>query len=314
MSKNILITDGLDESGILALRNHGFIVDVMNLNSEELIDQLPGYQGIIVRSATKVRKALIDNCPNLKFIARGGVGMDNIDVDYAQQKGIQVINTPASSSRSVAELAMAHMLSVTRGLQNSNRHLKDKESFITLKKKQAQSGELQGRTLLLIGMGRIGRELTKMAIGFEMKVIACDPFISNVFIDIDLLNHTFKIEIEMVTLDEGFARADYISIHSPYNGNTILDEMSFTKMKRGVFIINTSRGENIDEAALIKAIEDGIVSGAGLDVFEAEPNINSAFINHPNISVTPHIGASTIDAQRRIAEELVEKIVETMKL
>lgn len=309
MSWKIIITDGLEESGIASLRNHGFIVDIKNLNPQELVEQLPEYHGIIVRSATKVRADLIDLCPNLKFIARGGVGLDNIDVIHAQQKGIQVINTPASSSRSVSELAMAHMMGLTRGLQISNRNLKDKDSFISLKKSQANSGELQGRTLLLIGLGRIGRELAKMALGIEMQVIACDPFIKSAVIEMDIHKHKFQIELDLVSMDEGLARADYISIHSPYDGNKILDESSFIKMKRGVIIINTSRGNNIDEAALLKAIESGQVKGAGLDVFESEPDFNPAFVNHPNISITPHIGASTSDAQQRIAGELVEKII-----
>ena len=313
MSWKILITDGLEESGIASLRSHGFIVDVNSLNPQDLLIQLPAYDGIIVRSATKIRTDLIDSCPNLKFIARGGVGLDNIDVIHAQQKGIQVINTPASSSRSVAELAMAHMLGLTRGLQNSNRALIDKASFISLKKNQAISGELKTRTLLLIGLGRIGRELAKMALGMDMTVIACDPFIKSAIIDMDIRKHKFEIEIDLVSMDEGLSRADYISIHSPYDGKKILDELSFAKMKRGVFIINTSRGDNIDEAALLKSIDSGIVAGAGLDVFEKEPDINPAFINHTKISITPHIGASTIDAQQRIAEELVEKIVAMTK-
>lgn len=313
MSWNILITDGLEESGIAALRNHGFTVDVKSLNPVELFEELPGYDGIIVRSATKVRTELIDHCPKLKFIARGGVGLDNIDVIHAQQKGIQVINTPASSSRSVAELAMAHMLSITRNLQNSNRNLLNNERFISLKKSMSKAGELKGRTLLLIGLGRIGRELAKMALGFEMKVIACDPFIKSALIDMDIAKHKFQVEIELISLDEGLARADYISMHSPYDGNKILNQESFGKMKKGVFIINTSRGDNIDEGALLKAIDEGVVAGAGLDVFEKEPDFNPAFINHPKISITPHIGASTIDAQLRIAEELVEKIVQLSK-
>lgn len=305
----ILITDGLEETGISGLRTHGFTVDVKSLNPQELFEQLPNYDGIIVRSATKVRAELIDHCPNLKFIARGGVGLDNIDVIHAQQKGIQVINTPAASSRSVAELAMAHMLGLTRGLQICNRSLKDKDSFISLKKSQANSGELKDRTLLLIGMGKIGRELAKMALGLEMQVIAYDPFIKTAVIEMNIRRHTFEIEIELVSLETGLARADYISLHSPYDGKKILDEHSFKLMKKGVFIINTSRGENIDEASLMQSIETGIVKGAGLDVFESEPDIHQSLINHPNISITPHIGASTTDAQQRIAEELVLKIM-----
>lgn len=314
MSWSVLITDGLEESGVKALREHGFIVDVKSYNTDQLFENLPSYQGIIVRSATKVRADLIDHCPQLKFIARGGVGLDNIDVIHAQQKGIHVINTPASSSRSVAELALAHILCLTRGLQNTNRNLTDKDSFISLKKSQANAGEIKDRTLFLIGMGRIGRELANMALGCGMHVIACDPFIKHAIIEMNISKHRFEIEIELVTLDEGLARADYISLHSPYDGKKILDESSFQKMKQGVYIINTSRGDNIDETALLKAIESGIVRGAGLDVFESEPAINPAILNHPNICVSPHIGASTLDAQLRISTELVSKIVDLKTL
>ncbi|MGB4969471.1 MAG: NAD(P)-dependent oxidoreductase [Saprospiraceae bacterium] len=309
MSWKLLISDGLEESGIKALQNQGFIVDVKQFNPEELKINLPLYDGIIVRSATKVRADLMDLCPNLKFIARGGVGLDNIDVSHAQNRGILVINTPASSSRSVAELAMAHILCISRSLQISNRSMIDKESFIDLKKRLSNSYELQGRTLLLIGMGRIGRELAKMAIGNGMHVIATDPFIERAEIAFNIAEQAFKINIKLVSLEIGLKQADYISIHSPYNGNKILDESQFLQMKKGVCIINTSRGENINEIALLQAIDSGIVRAVGLDVFENEPNINAEILKNPFISMSPHIGASTLDAQQRIAQELVDKIV-----
>ncbi|HEX5625817.1 MAG TPA: D-2-hydroxyacid dehydrogenase [Saprospiraceae bacterium] len=310
MSWNIIITDGMEASGIEALKQRGFKVDVRAVTAAELPSVLPAYDGIIVRSATKVRADLIDQCPKLKFIARGGVGLDNIDVEHARQKGIAVINTPASSSRSVAELAMAHLLGITRSLQWSNRDLKDAASFTALKKQLSGAGEIAGRTLLLIGMGRIGRELARMAIGAGMEVIAFDPFIEHAQIELNIQGTSIEISIELVTFEEGLSRADYISLHSPYTGKKLLDENAFSKMKNGVFIINTSRGENLDEQALLDALESGRVRGAGLDVFEHEPGIDPRLIHHPQVSVSPHIGASTEDAQQRIAEELVEKIVD----
>jgi D-3-phosphoglycerate dehydrogenase / 2-oxoglutarate reductase len=309
MSWKILITDGFESAGIEALKKNGFLVEEIKLNPDDLRTKLPSFQGIIVRSATKVRADLIDHCPDLKFIARAGVGLDNIDVIHAQQKNIAILNTPASSSRSVAELAMSHMLCISRGLQISNRALKDKESFQTYKKQLSGSRELKNRTLLLIGLGRIGRELAKIALGFEMHVIAHDPFIKSAFLEMDIHKHRFQLEIPLVSFEDGLKKADYISIHSPYDGNTILDAEAFSKMKKGMHIINTSRGENMDEDALLEAIESGIVSAAGLDVFMGEPDINPKLLLHPKISITPHIGASTYDAQLRIAEELVEKII-----
>ncbi len=310
MSWNILITDGFEESGQIALLKNGFQVDVLKLSLPELQEKLPHYQGIIVRSATKVRSDLIDKCPDLKFIARAGVGLDNIDVIHAQQKNIAVLNTPAASSRSVAELAMAHMMSLCRGLQISNRLLKDPDSFQTLKKQLSGTYELKHRTLMLIGLGRIGRELAKIALGLEMHVIAHDPFIKSAFLEMDINRHRFQLEIPLVTMEEGLAKSDFISIHSPYDGNTILDASAFSKMKKGMCIINTSRGENIDENALLEAMDSGIVAAAGLDVFNDEPNINPKLSHHLKVSLTPHIGASTLDAQLRIAEELVEKIIQ----
>jgi len=308
MSWKILVNDGMEEEGILALRAFGFEVDGEPISQEHLKSKLQNYDGIIVRSATKVRKDLIEICPNLKFIARGGVGMDNIDVEYAKSKNIQVINTPAASSRSVAELAMAHILSCTRGLFISSRELNSDENFVKLKKQMSSFQEVKSKKLFLIGFGRIGRELSKMALGAEMEVIVHDPYIKIAEIELDIMGKKFNLNLPLVDLDEGLQQADYISIHTPFSGNPILSKREFGLMKKNVILINTSRGENIDESALIEALESGKVQAAGLDVFQNEPNISLSILKQRNVGVTPHIGASTKEAQARIAIELVEKI------
>ncbi|MBK8956005.1 MAG: 3-phosphoglycerate dehydrogenase [Saprospiraceae bacterium] len=313
MAWKILITDGFEDSGVKALISQGFEVDMMKLPAEQLIEFLPRYQGIIVRSATKVRSELIANCPDLKFIARAGVGLDNIDVEFAQSRNIRVINTPASSSRSVAEIALGHMFCLTRGLHRSNRELNDAESFSKLKKELSSSIELQGKTLLLIGIGRIGRELAKMALGLEMRVIACDPFIDKAEIELHLQGQAIQIPIPLVAMEQGLSQADYVSLHSPYTGKALLDAAKLALLKNTAYIVNTSRGENINEDALLHALNEHKIAGAGLDVYQNEPNIRKELLNHPKISVSPHIGASTYEAQQRIAEEMVEKIVSYAK-
>lgn len=313
MTWKILITDGFEDSGIKALLQNGFYVENTKLDSEQLHIQLPHFDGIIVRSATKLRSDLLARCPELKFVARAGVGLDNIDVEYAKSKGLPVLNTPASSSRSVAEIALGHMFCLTRGLHRSNRELQNSQSFVQLKKELSSSNELQGKTLFLIGIGRIGRELAKMALGLEMNVMASDPFIEKVNIEFAIQGQYIQVPIPLISMDSGLAQADYISIHSPYTGKALLDADKLSLVKKTAFIINTSRGENIDEAALLQALQENRIAGAGLDVFQHEPNIRAELLNHPSLSVSPHIGASTFEAQQRIAEELVEKIVALKK-
>ncbi|MFZ1513964.1 MAG: D-2-hydroxyacid dehydrogenase [Saprospiraceae bacterium] len=308
MSWKILINDGMEESGVNALKSLGFEVDTQKIPQEELSHKLQDYQGIIVRSATKVRQELMDVCPGLKFIARGGVGMDNIDVSYAKEKGIAVINTPAASSRSVAELAMAHLLSITRGLQDANRQFSGGDQFSALKKKWSTCSELQGKTLLLLGFGRIGSELAKMATAMGMTVIVNDPYVEKAILKIKLGTQEVEIQLQMVSREEGLPLADYVSLHTPYTGSALLGKDEFAIMKKGCFVVNTSRGENIDEEALLNALDSGIVSAAGLDVFQNEPHIKEALVHHPKICTSAHIGASTLEAQERIAGELVDKI------
>lgn len=309
MGWKILISDGLEESGIQALKKNGFEVDNLKLSEEELKRTLPDYDGIIVRSATKVRSGLIEGCPRLKFIARAGVGLDNIDVEYAKNKGIKVINTPASSSRSVAEIAMGHMMCLTRGLHVSNRGWEGAQAFSNLKKLLSSSNELKGKTLLLVGLGRIGRELAKMALGLEMKVIATDPFVQYLNIDIHIQGQSITVDIPLYTLEEALPLADYISLHAPYTGQAILGPNNLHLLKKTAFVINTSRGENIDEQAVLEALKNNQLAGVGLDVYQHEPNVSSDWLNHPMVSVSPHIGASTLEAQFRIAEEMVHQIM-----
>ena len=308
MAWNILINDGMEESGIQALREAGFEISTHKLDAAQLMDRLKDYQGIVIRSATQVRQELIDAAPGLKFIARGGVGLDNVDVRYAESKGIRVINTPAASSRSVAELALGHMLSLSRGLQEAQRNLKDAESFKNLKKKYGNASELSGKVLLLIGCGRIGRELARMAIGLGMEPRVYDPFVEEIVLDLRLASQEISLHLPLVSLEEGLREADFISLHAPYTGKALLSDAEFTAMKKTAYVINTSRGENMDEAALLRALENGNIAGAGLDVFQGEPHILPELLNHPAISISPHIGASTSEAQGRIAAELVERI------
>lgn len=306
----ILINDGLEDSGIQALISSGIEVELNKVSQEDLSSKLQDYDGILVRSATKVRKEHIDSSPGLKLIGRGGVGMDNIDVDYARSKGIDVINTPGASSRSVAELAMAHILSLTRSLHESSSQLKDADSFKLLKKKFSASTEIKNKTLALLGFGRIGSELAKMAIGLEMKVIVVDPFIPHANIELSIQSQKIQITLPLVSKNEAIAKADYISLHAPYTGTNILGESEFNLMKSSCIVINTSRGENIDEDALLHALDNNRIAGAGLDVFLNEPNVKKEIFEHPRICVSPHIGASTQEAQERVAAELVEQIIQ----
>lgn len=305
----ILVNDGFEDSGINALKHAGFEVDSNKIPQDELVNRLSDYQGIIIRSATKIRKEQIDAGKNLKFIARAGVGIDNIDAEYARSKGIQVINTPGASSRSVAELAMAHILGLTRSLQLTNRSLKDAESFNKLKKQLSTSTEVKNKTIALLGLGRIGSELARMALGLEMNVIVVDPFLQSAQVQVFVGQQVLDIPLRLMEKMEALSQADYISLHAPFNGEPILGKAEFESIKPGSILINTSRGENINEEAMLNALNSGRLLGAGLDVFHNEPHVNPDILNHPNISFSPHIAASTKEAQARIAEELVGKIV-----
>ncbi|MES2274707.1 MAG: D-2-hydroxyacid dehydrogenase [Bacteroidota bacterium] len=313
----ILANDGIDPIGKKLLEEAGFIVDTDNIPQDELPARLNEYDVITVRSATKVRKALIDATPNLKVIGRGGVGVDNIDVEYAKEKGIPTYNTPASSSLSVAELVFAHLFTGIRFLQDSNRKMpvEGTTKFNDLKKAYAKGIELRGKTIGILGFGRIGREVAKIAIGLGMDVLAYDLFPFNPEVEIVLGSGGTKVNVAVktATQDEIIAQADFITLHTPFIEKPILGTAEFEKVKKGVAIVNCSRGGLIDEAALIAALDSGKVSFAGLDVYDNEPTPNEALLKHPKISLTPHIGAATNEAQERIGTELASLIINHFK-
>jgi D-3-phosphoglycerate dehydrogenase len=314
----VLANDGISKSGIIALEKGGFEVITTKVAQEQVANYINEHKVsvIIVRSATKVRKDIIDNCPSLKIIGRGGVGMDNIDVDYARGKGIHVINTPASSSESVAELVFAHLFTGVRFLQDSNRNmpLEGDTNFDGLKKAYANGIELRGKTLGIIGFGRIGQAVAKMALGLGMKVIAADKFVDKAVVRVDFYNGQFiNVEFETESMEDVFKHSDFITLHVPAQDGYVIGAAEFLQMKDGVGIVNCARGGVIDEVALIEALDSEKVLFAGLDVFENEPNPEIKILMHPKISLTPHIGAATLEAQDRIGTELAEQVISLLK-
>ena len=310
---NILANDGISKSGIDALKKSGFNIITTNVAQEQLENYInkENISVILVRSATTVRKDLIDKCPSLKIIGRGGVGMDNIDVDYARSKNIHVINTPAASSASVAELVFAHLYSGVRFLHESNRAmpLEGDSNFKKLKKAYAKGIELRGKTIGIIGFGRIGRETAKIAIGVGMNVIAYDKFLESAVIKLDFMNNkSIDFNIKISKFDDLLKNSDFISLHVPAQKNYVIGKNEFDKMKDGVGIINAARGGVINEVELVSAIENGKVSFAGLDTFENEPKPEIQLLMNSKLSLTPHIGAATNEAQDRIGIELADKI------
>ena len=310
----VLANDGISASGEKALQNAGFEVITQKVAQEQLANVIneKDIAVLLVRSATKVRQNLIDACPGLKMIGRGGVGMDNIDVEYAREKGLEVINTPAASSASVAELVFAHLFGMVRFLYDANRQmpLEGESSFKDLKKSYAKGKELAGKTLGIIGFGRIGQEVAKRAIGLGMNVVAHDKFVDSVNIDLNFFNgQTMKFEITPTSLEEVLKNSDFITLHIPKIGNKpVIGAEEIGMMKDGAGIVNAARGGVIDEDALMLALEKGKLDYAGLDVFENEPNPSIHLLMQANVSLTPHIGAATLEAQDRIGTELADKI------
>ncbi len=312
----ILANDGIDPIGKELLEKAGFQVDTTHIPQDQLSEGLKNYDGITVRSATKVRKELIDACPNIKLIGRGGVGMDNIDVDYARSKGLAVVNTPAASSLSVAELVFAHLFTGIRFLQDSNRKMpvEGNTKFNDLKKAYAKGIELRGKKIGIIGFGRIGRETAKVALGLGMEVLAYDLFdVPNELEVIIGTNIKVNCPIKVVTVEQLIKESDFISLHVPFSEKPVLGKEEFESMKNGVGIVNCSRGGTIDEDALIEALNSGKVAFAGLDVFDNEPTPRQDLLTHPKVSLTPHIGASTNEAQERIGTELANLIIDFFK-
>jgi D-3-phosphoglycerate dehydrogenase len=310
----ILANDGISLSGIKALEKSGFEVITTKVAQEQVANFINknNISVVLVRSATKVRKDVIDACPGLKIIGRGGVGMDNIDVEYAKTKGIHVINTPAASSESVAELVFAHLYTGVRFLHDSNRimPLEGDTNFEGLKKAYSKGIELKGKTLGIVGMGRIGQATAKIAIGLGMKVVYSDTHIPTKNIKISFFDgQTITITLTAEPIENLFAQADFISLHIPAQDNYMIGEKELNLMKDGVGIINCARGGAIDEVALVKALDNNKVAFAGLDVFENEPHPEITILMNPKISLTPHIGAATDEAQDRIGIELAHQII-----
>ncbi len=317
----ILANDGIDDAGKKIFLDAGFEVVTEKIPQDQLIGKLAAYDGILVRSATQVRKDLIDACPGLKLIGRAGVGMDNIDVTYAREKGLHVVNTPEASSQSVAELVFAGMFNMSRMLYDANRQMpscESKEQFAALKKKYSGGIELKGKTLGIIGFGKIGQTVARMALGIGMKVMPFKLHAADVKIEIDFFkthsNASLMVTMKCVPFEELLSQSDFITLHVPFpkGAKPVLAAAEFGLMKQGVCIINTARGGAVSESDLLDALNSGKVACAALDVFEGEPVIRKELREHPNVSLTPHIGGSTREAQERIGIELATKVVGLM--
>lgn len=310
----ILANDGISASGVEQLTQAGFEVITTNVAQEQLVQYINENQivALLVRSATTARKDLIDACPSLKIIGRGGVGMDNIDVEYAWEKGLSVINTPAASSLSVAELVFAHLFGCVRFLHDSNRNmpLEGESNFKALKKAYAKGIELRGKTMGIIGFGRIGQEVAKIALGIGMKVVAADKFIDKANVDVSLFDgSSVSVTINTEEVDAVIKQSDFISLHVPAQKEYVIGAKEFGMMKDGAGIINAARGGVIDEVALVAALDSNKLAFACLDTFENEPQPEIKLLMHPKISLTPHIGAATLEAQDRIGSELAAQII-----
>jgi D-3-phosphoglycerate dehydrogenase len=309
----ILANDGISITGVEALESYGYEVSTTNVAQEQLENHIKTNEinVLLVRSATTVRKDLIDACPSLKIIGRGGVGMDNIDVDHAREKGLHVINTPAASSASVAELVFAHLYGGVRYLFDANRQmpLEGDTKFKVLKKNYAGGSELRGKTMGVIGFGRIGQETAKIALGVGMHVVAHDPFMDKAEVKVVLGNGVeVDVAIEMNSFESVLKEADFISLHVPAQDKPVIGKKELAMMKKGAGLVNAARGGVVDEEALLDALENGQLSFAGLDTFVNEPKPAMKVLMHPSVSLTPHIGAATQEAQDRIGTELAQQI------
>lgn len=315
----VLANDGISKAGELALKEAGIELLDNRVSQDHVIGFINenNVDVLLVRSATKVRKDLIDACPSLKIIGRGGIGMDNIDVEYAIEKGLYVINTPTASSRSVAELVFAHFFSLARFLHESNRMmpLEGETHFDAMKKSFSKAYELSGKTLGVIGFGSIGQEVVKIGIslGMKIKVLTRKPKTKTVTLNF-FNGQSVDFEITSTNDSEAFFKdADFISINTPKTNEYIIDTPQFELMKEGVYIVNTARGGVINEVTLLDYIDYGRIAGAALDVFENEPTPELILLMNPNLSLTPHLGGNTIDAQEKIGVELAEQIIEIKK-
>ncbi len=316
---HILANDGISTAGREKLESAGFHVATDHVPQDELADYINKNQVsiLLVRSATTVRKELIDACPGLKFIGRGGVGMDNIDVEYARGRSIIVANTPFSSSQSVAELVMGRLFALARMTYDADRLMPQRghKEFKTLKKKYGKGVELRGKTLGIIGFGRIGKALAGYALGCGMRVIvpkreSTDP---NVSFYVEGFGEV-KVKVQVADMDTLIRESDVLSIHVPTqpDGSAVLTKREFAMMKPGSLLVDAARGGVICEDALIEALDNGPLAGAALDVYENEPEPREDILHHPKIALSPHIGAATVEAQERIGLELADKIIAEM--
>ena len=307
--------DGISAQAKNSLNEEGFKVTTDHVPQDQLIAYInqENVEVLLVRSATKVRRELIDACPSLRLIGRGGVGLDNIDVAYAKDKGLPVINTPASSSISVAELVMAHLFSLMRNLHKANRRMpaEGRTKFKDLKKEYEKGFELRGKTLGVVGFGRIGQWTARYALGCGMRVIYVDNNATVEALEPEIGGHNVRVPVKMVSMTELLQQADAISLHVPAqkDGRAVLGTAELAMVKPGVVLVNTARGGSIDEDALLKALKDGRVRGAALDVFVGEPEPREDLMAEANLSLTPHIGAATAEAQGRVGDELADQII-----
>jgi D-3-phosphoglycerate dehydrogenase len=313
----VLANDGISKAGKNKLLKAGIEILDQSIPPNELADYINEHKVdvLLVRSATKVRKELIDACPGLRMIGRGGVGLDNIDTDYASEKGIVVFNTPAASSQSVAELVFAHLLGLVRQLHDSNRRMpaEGTEKFNELKKIYSKGSEVYGKTLGIVGFGRIGQAVARYAYGLGMRVLAHDPYIQKAVIEVNIQGiTTLNIDVHTVSMEEVLTQSDIITMHVPKqaNGKSVITADEIEQMKDGVILINAARGGVIDEKDLLWALNNGKVAAAALDVFENEPKPLAELLSHPKVSLTPHTGAATSEAQDRIGIELAQIIIE----
>ncbi len=309
---NILANDGISPNGLAALQAAGHTIhtDFIEADALEAFINGHGIDGLLVRSATTVRQPLIDACPTLKFIGRGGVGMDNIDVEYARSKGITVFNTPASSSQSVAELVMGHLFALSRFLNESFAAMPTRgaSDFKALKKAYGKGVELRGKRLAIVGMGRIGQSLATYALGAGMDVVGVDRESGTCPVTWEIGGTAVTVDVPLVSMEEALATADAISLHIPAQagGGSVIGAEQFASMKDGVVLVNAARGGVVDEDALLAALDSGKVRAAGLDVFVGEPAPRADVLAHPRVAATPHIGAATVEAQGRIGLEIAE--------
>ena len=316
----VLANDGISPLGEKILKEAGYQVETTFVPQEDLTDYINtnDISVLLVRSATKVRQPMIDACKGLKAIGRGGVGLDNIDVDYAKDNGVAVFNTPGASSQAVAELVIGHMLSLARGLHDSNRQMpiNGNTEFKSLKKKYGKGIELRGKTMGIVGLGRIGQQTAKYALGLGMKVIGADAFATDVTIDLGIQDVDASVNIKSIDFDTVLAESDFISLHVPAqaDGKPVIGKAEIEKMKEGVILINLARGGIIGEADLLDGLNSGKVRGAAIDVYDNEPTPNNDILSHANMSLTPHTGAATVEAQDRIGAELADFIISNYPL